>query len=592
MKVIDEELYYQNAQDSEFDEFNEINDEENEKHFLEIIMQSDFDECESDLDKATKTAQKAFGVNFLFPWQRLVISNILDAFENICVDKTFSQNFDDDEICRGRQIVLLPTGAGKSMCFLVPSLILPGATIVFYPLLALMADQKRRMDEGGISCVLLKGGQTQDEREEIFSKIEKNEVKVILANPEVLQNEKLVKRLSKCNISHVAIDEAHCIAEWGDSFRPAYLTIGKIIKTLNVKIVTAFTATASPVILSRIGEVLFENHFHLLKGESDRKNIHYSVKYAYAKEKAVLQLAKKMRRPLIVFCGTRSRTENMARLLSEYFGREKVRFYHAGMTKDEKNTVEKWFFDSGDGLLTATCAYGMGMDKGNIYSVIHLDAPNHLENFCQEAGRAGRKGDDVHSVLVWNHTDFIRYKRSEIKSRERAIGDFVFEKDCRRQFMLDYLGGEKTVCSGCDLCDAKKNDTKIDYKSEDAEIVVDFVRKNRKIFSKKELTEELKKIFNERTIKIFKMNIWEDKDITSILSQLLSEKRIKSCFGLWNGKIDICDEKKIDSRIIKKIKSTFMKSQNRRHFILQLLHLLYFLRFYFRYFRQVLKNLL
>ena len=199
-------------------------------------------------DEATLAAQKSFGIKFLFPWQRLVIANILDSSgaenKDFEIDGQINEN---DGVCRGKQIVLLPTGAGKSLCFLTPALLLDGPTLVMYPLLALMADQQRRMQEGSLSCVVFKGGQTQEEREENFRKIECGQARVILANPEVLQNEKIICRLKKCGIAHIAIDEAHCVSEWGDSFRPAYLTLGKIIKELGVKTVTAFTATASQV---------------------------------------------------------------------------------------------------------------------------------------------------------------------------------------------------------------------------------------------------------------------------------------------------------------------------------------------------------
>ena len=178
------------------------------------------DDIGFDFDEATILAREKFGVQFLFPWQRFVIANILDSARLLAVDKNFSEQEDDEIYCRGRQIVLLPTGSGKSMCFLVPSLLLDGATLVFYPLLALMADQKRRMEEAGISCAIFRGGQSQQERERNFSLLE-NGAKVILANPEVLQSEKLLARLSSFKITHVAIDEAHCVFEWGSSFRPA-----------------------------------------------------------------------------------------------------------------------------------------------------------------------------------------------------------------------------------------------------------------------------------------------------------------------------------------------------------------------------------
>ncbi|MBR4631014.1 MAG: ATP-dependent DNA helicase RecQ [Treponema sp.] len=568
---------------------------EGDDEFNRVLLEDETSECESYEDEAVRTARNAFGVRFLFPWQRIVISNILDSAKNIQSDSSFADNFDDDEFCRGRQIVLLPTGAGKSMCFLVPSLILPGATLIFYPLLALMADQKRRMDEADISCVVLKGGQSEIEREEIFRKIEGKDgspTKVILANPEVLQNEKILARLSKCDISHVAIDEAHCACEWGDTFRSAYLTLGKIIGKLGVKIATAFTATASPVVLKRVGEIIFDGHFHLVRGDSDRANIHYSVLHAYAKEKAALECALKMKKPMIIFCGTRGRTENMARILLEVFGREKVRFYHAGMTKEEKHSVEKWFFDSDDGILTATCAYGMGMDKGNIYSVVHLDAPNHLENFIQEAGRAGRKGDDVHSVLIWNHADFARYENSEKGSRERVMGDFVLEKNCRRQFMLDYLGGEKTVCSGCDLCDARKTGRKISDKAYDAEFAFKFIKRNRKVFRKNEISSELTRKFNGMKLGLFGMNVWEDCDSASIISQLVSEGRVRILGGMWRGRLDVVTEKSrgkekagarnSENEFSRKIIATAFRKEKIRNLLLLSFHLLHSIRLFSR----------
>ena len=220
-------------------------------------------------DPVLSVAKNVFGVSHLYPWQRLVIGNILDAASDMasgafCLSDNFTQGLEGggssslandssadatDIFCLGRQIVLLPTGAGKSMCFLLPAVMLPGPTLIFYPLLALMADQKRRLEQNGIECVVFRGGQSSAEREENFRRLEAG-AKVILANPEVLQDGRLLERLKAAKISHIAIDEAHCVAEWGDSFRPAYLTLGKIIQDLAVPLVTAFTATASPTVFS------------------------------------------------------------------------------------------------------------------------------------------------------------------------------------------------------------------------------------------------------------------------------------------------------------------------------------------------------
>ena len=235
-------------------------------------------------DLITKTAEENFGIKYLYPWQRMVVENILQAYE--CKKKLaeFSdqerQDFfqkEDDSFCRGRQIVLLPTGAGKSLCFQIPALLLDGPSLVIYPLLALMTDQQRRMEEGSLRCVVFRGGQTKEERQSNFQKImDKGPggAKIILANPEVLQSQSLVDQLCKAGIKHIAIDEAHCVSEWGDSFRPSYLELGKVIEKINPPVITAFTATASPGVLSRVSEILFKGQAHIVRSESDRPNIH------------------------------------------------------------------------------------------------------------------------------------------------------------------------------------------------------------------------------------------------------------------------------------------------------------------------------
>ncbi len=520
-------------------------------------------------DEAVKAARKAFGIKYLFPWQRLVVSNILDSAK-AAENGELNGSERDDEICRGRQIVLLPTGAGKSLCFLTPALLLKGPTLVLYPLLALMADQQRRMEEGNLKCVIFKGGQSDEERQSNFQKLESGEARVILANPEVLQNRKLVEKLSTCGISHVAIDEAHCVSEWGDSFRPAYLTLGKILQDLKVPVITAFTATASPPVLSRVAEVLFQGSAHYVQAASDRPNIHYEVRYAYAKKKAVLQACIEFRKPLIVFCSSRRRTEDMARLLTSYFGEGKAKFYHAGMTKAEKNDVEKWFFDSEDGMLAATCAYGMGMDKGNIYTVIHLDAPEHMENFIQEAGRAGRKGDNVKSVLIWSHNDDIKYRQALEGSREKIMGGLAHTTGCRRQFMLNYLSGEQCFCSGCDVCDAQRSGKKLDYTAWDGKLMFDFIKKNRRLFTREEVIQQMTEVYNDKTRPVTKINCWDARDCQDVLGQLLSQGKIKRMGGLWEGRLDI--EKKISRRKVSLAILHLLHHRRRRlrHLLLQL----------------------
>lgn len=613
-------------------------------------------------DFVTLTARKAFGITYLFPWQRIVIANILDSArhfgDDFCInDKNFdisstadfiktseiysgeegqdekfplntedvclAENFlvkqrnslftpqnplpqaqnplpaenplvkqrnslpqaqnplqvqkstesqeSDDIKSYGKQIVLLPTGAGKSLCFLTPAIILSGPTLVLYPLLALMADQKRRMDEGGIQSVVFRGGQSDEERSENFRKL-KNGAKIILANPEVLQNEELVQKLSECKISHIAIDEAHVTSEWGDTFRPAYLTLGSIIKKLNVPVITAFTATASPVVLSRISEVLFDGNAHIVRSDSDRPNIHYEVINTYAKKRMAFKLALLRPKPLIIFCGTRKKSEDMAKELSAYLGDDKVKFYHAGLEKDEKTFVEKWFYPKTDAILCCTCAFGMGVDKKDIHTVIHLEASPTAESYIQEAGRGGRDGSVATAILLWSKLDSIKYSRFPENSRERVLADFAQSSTCRRQILLDALGGEKVACEGCDVC---KRKAPAPY-AQDADFAMKFIKFNRKMFTMNDLNSKLIDVFNQKDVLALKMNVWENNDTKEILNQLLLEKKIHEESFLWNKKVDIGEKekffylkskiknftKKIDFKIysIKKMIKNFLES--------------------------------
>lgn len=486
------------------------------------------EEIEAD-DEILRAAKKVFGIQHLMPWQRLVIGNILDAAADLQsgATKKIREEISDtdftDVFCLGKQIVLLPTGAGKSLCFLLPAILLSGPTLIFYPLLALMSDQARRIEERRIECVVFRGGQSKEEREENFRRI-KNGVKIILANPEVLQNENLISKLRKCKISHIAIDEAHCVAEWGDTFRPAYLTLGKIIQDLRIELVTAFTATASPQILERIGQVLFGGNAHIVRGESDRPNIRYFVEYAWAKQKAACRLAATEKKPMLIFCPTRATSEDMARELAECLGREKVRFYHAGLSREEKSAVEKWFFPKDDAILCCTCAFGMGVDKSNIRTVIHLEPSPTVESYVQETGRAGRDKKISKAILLWNFDDSERLEKFPKESRERVIKNFAESKSCRRQVLLDALGGEQAICSGCDICEGKKKNENFSppgiFDASDANQVFKFIQKNQNYYSKNEVIEFMKRKFNENDRKIFGMNVWTTGDVETILEQL------------------------------------------------------------------------
>ncbi|MCQ2982042.1 MAG: RecQ family ATP-dependent DNA helicase [Treponemataceae bacterium] len=482
-----------------------------------------------DYDPVLAKAQKAFGITYLYPWQRLVIANILEGSEEPV-----------------RQIVLLPTGAGKSMCFMVPAMILDGPTMIMYPLLALMNDQERRLVEGGIDCVTFKGGQNDDEREENFRRLAAG-ARVILANPEVLQNDTLVERLKTVGIAHIAIDEAHCVAEWGDTFRPAYLTLGSIIARLQVPRVTAFTATASPEVLSRVNEVLFGGSARVVRSEADRPNIHYYVHYAACKERAVLELAEREEKPLLVFCSSRKKAERMALLLLEQEKElhpdhtDTVRFYHAGLEREEKTAVEKWFYPRKDAFLASTCAFGMGVDKKDIKTVIHLDVPATAEAFIQEAGRGGRDGSVAKSFLVWGPEDTARAEKDAVKlaaehvsvglpdktlpvPRRLVMAQFALQNTCRRQILLDAMGAEQAACRGCDVCQGLSPSEALDMRT-----VWQFLRRHGNQFTKAECARvlELRQVIPGYT----------EEEYLLVLSRLIEKGMVKKGKYLCTGRL-------------------------------------------------------
>ncbi len=491
-------------------------------HFEQELSDSDFGK-----DNVLEAAQKAFGIKYLYPWQRIVMANILEETEEPV-----------------RQIVLLPTGAGKSLCFMVPAICLEGPTLILYPLLALMNDQARRLTEGGMQPVVFKGGQSAEERQANFDALEKG-AKVILANPEVLQNDSLVARLAECGIAQIAIDEAHCVSEWGDSFRPAYLTLGNIIKKLDVPRVTAFTATASPQVLARINQVLFDGEARILRSEADRPNIHYYVHYAVCKEKAVLQLVEREEKPLLVFCGTRKRAENMARLIREHQKQihpEKqdiVRFYHAGLEREEKTSVEQWFYPKEDAIMTSTCAFGMGTDKKDIHTVIHLDVPSTAEAFIQEAGRGGRDGSIAKSFLVWGPEDTAEHQirmAQNPSGRSTVMGRFALSSTCRRQVLLDELGAEQAACEGCDICLKTAQNS-----APDKEFVFRTIKRAPRIYTAAELADHLAASVlraadrdNEETVQF---ESYEAEDYGEIIRVLFKEGRIKAGKYFWKKKL-------------------------------------------------------
>jgi ATP-dependent DNA helicase RecQ len=400
-------------------------------------------------DPIAHLARDRFGLEYLYPYQRLVAANVLDA--------------GIEESDRIRQIVLLPTGFGKSLCFQLPALLLPRPTVVVYPLLALMVDQARRLSSRGITSALFRGGMSPEERRDSMAAVERGEAKIVITNPECLGIPAILDFLKEARPSHLAIDEAHCVSEWGKSFRPSYLELGRIVEVLDPPALSAFTATASPSVFEAVARILFGGEgYRVIEGDPDRTNISYAVVKSLSAEHSLVRLARSLPRPLLVFASSREGVQMLSRLLSERLDESEVRFYHAGLEKAEKKKIEEWFFASETGILVSTCAYGMGVDKKNIRSVIHYEIPGSIEAYLQEAGRVGRDGLPSRAVLIAGRRVEARLgleKDEGRKARFRALIEYAnSDSGCRRDRLLDLLGTSsegRPPCSGCDRCDGQ-----------------------------------------------------------------------------------------------------------------------------------------
>jgi ATP-dependent DNA helicase RecQ len=317
------------------------------------------------------------------------------------------------------------------------------------------------------------------------------------------------------------------------------LGLGDVIKKLDAPLITAFTATASGGVLERVSQILFDGMAHVVRSESDRANIHYFVRRAAAKKKEALFLAKTELKPMIIFCGTRDKCEDMAQELNVFFGKRIAKFYHAGLEKCEKDEVEKWFYNSKDGILCATCAYGMGVDKKDIKTVVHLETPKTAEAYIQEAGRGGRDGSIAKAFLIWSLEDSLLFGKYSDDSREGSMRKFAETNECRRQVLLDALGGEKAYCEGCDLC-LKLKKSKADWEN-----VYELVKKRKNFYSEENLNEKTMLMMNKKSRNFSSANIWTHSDTTEIISQLKDSKKIIFRNYFWKNRLMV--NKKNDS---------------------------------------------
>ncbi len=306
-------------------------------------------------------------------------------------------------------LAILPTGGGKSLTYQVPALAFPGVTIVVSPLIALMTDQVKNLRSRGVKAEVLHAGLSRNRIFDILEQAQFGAYKLLYVSPERLTSELFLKRLQFVEVSMIAVDEAHCISEWGYDFRPSYLKIADLRSMFPNVPMLALTASATPDVAEDIIEKLDLRDVQRFSAGVERENLSYVVRIVDNKYASVCDILSKVNATSIVYTRSRNGAEQLAReLVSSGFSAD---FYHAGLSSDERAKRQESWMDGTTRILCATTAFGMGIDKGSVRMVIHYDIPDALEQYYQEAGRAGRDGNRAYAVVVTTEADIDRLRK-------------------------------------------------------------------------------------------------------------------------------------------------------------------------------------
>lgn len=456
------------------------------------------------MNKIFEILNKYYGYNSFRKGQYEIIINILRGRDSFCI---------------------LPTGAGKSICYQIPALMFNGITIVISPLISLMKDQVDNLNSNGINSRYINSTQKLEVSDEIIELCKKGEVKLLYIAPEKLENEFFKRKLRLLNISQIAIDEAHCVSMWGHDFRKSYGLIAEFIDNLRIRpVVTAFTATATEIVRKDVINLLKLRNPYIYIGSFDRENL--EIKLYIEEDK--LELVKDIIRERegeagIIYCATRKEVDGLYYYLKD-LGYDVLK-YHGGLKDSEKEFYQDEFLNENSNVMIATNAFGMGIDKSNIRYIIHFTIPKNIEGYYQEIGRAGRDGLSAKCYLFFNRADIrtleyliyttvqLNRKEIEIKKLQKMI-DFCETKECLRAFILRYFGEQniREYCTNCSNC--LSNDELRDYTIE-AQKVLSCVYRSKERYGISVLIDVLRgmvgpKIINDKLNQLSTYGIMKD----------------------------------------------------------------------------------
>ena len=437
-------------------------------------------------------------------------------------------------------LAIMPTSAGKSICFQVPALMLDGITIVVSPLISLMYDQVTSLKEMGIQAILLNSAMTSIEYYKAIEQLQRGEVKLLYVAPERFEQEGFLEMMQGIQISMVAVDEAHCISQWGQDFRPSYQNIDTFVAQLPSRpIVAAFTATATPRVRLDIKQQLKLQHPFEVVTSFDRANLYFGMEEPRDKMNRLLELIKE-KEPTIVFCNTRKEVEKVCEKLQKKG--IAADWYHAGLSPEARSKVQEDFIFDRIDVIVATNAFGMGIDKSNVRKVIHYNMPKDIESYYQEAGRAGRDGEPAECILLYGAKDII-INKFLVKQNEDKVGmaklnemiDYCRTVRCLRGFMLDYFG-QKDIPEDCGHCTNCLNKVELSDVTPQAQMILSCIIRMKERYGMSKVSEvlrgskraEMKALHFDQLSTYGIMKDYSDKALKEFISSLIADRYIET----------------------------------------------------------------